>query len=203
MISGVDLYHGDAMVDPNLFDFVFHKATQGTWFTDASCQDRMTLVRDAGKLAGMYHFLSTQDPIPAQVDFFLYKANPQSGDVLALDFENDGYWTKVAPITLGDMASQFMTELVRQCPSNRAILYCNMSTFNNIVSPLKTYHADGLWLADPTGPPGVGEMFWQYASDTVDRDYGHFADLVQAREWAMSAQIVPSATAQAFTLLEG
>ena len=184
MIHGCDLYHGDPMVDVTKFDFVFHKATQGTWFTDPVCQERIAQVRDAGKLAGMYHFMTTTDPIQAQFDYFIKQSNPQPGDVLALDFENDGHWPSLTSLDLVNMANTFMRLLAELVPSHRSLLYCDKTDWANIVVPFGVFTNDGPWIASPGSEPVGPQRFWQYGSDIVDYDRGYFASLQEAKDWA-------------------
>lgn len=202
MIHGCDLYHGDAMVDPSQFDFVFHKATQGTWFTDSTCQARLKMVRDAGKLAGMYHFMTTADPIHAQVEFFLEQGMPQRGDVLTLDFENDGSWANIAALDLAAMATRFMRELAESAEFHRTILYCNLWTYETIVQRFNVPTGDGLWIAQYSSEPQFGQRFWQYASDSVDRDEGYFTGLTEAKRWVDEVSQEPPASQQRCILLE-
>ena len=202
MIYGVDLYHGDAMLDVGQYDFVFHKATQGAWFIDPACQERMATVRAAGKLAGMYHFMTTDEPIKAQVDFFLATAQPRRSDVLVLDFENDGKWANIANLDLAAMATSFMNELQLSAEFHRVLIYCNRNNYDNIVKPFGVPLGDGLWVAESLSEPQLGQLFWQYNSDVVDHDKGYFPSLQTARQWADELTQIPPGPAQQSMLLE-
>ena len=87
----IDLSHHNASVDFVKLKAagvvgVIHKATQGTTYTDPMFASRRTQAQAAGLLWGAYHFASNEDPV-AQENYFLSKAEPARGDLVALDFE--------------------------------------------------------------------------------------------------------------------
>ena len=65
---------------------VIHKATQGTKFADPMYAVRRPQVEDAGLLWGAYHF-GTGDDVAEQEEHFLTVAQPEPGNLVALDFE--------------------------------------------------------------------------------------------------------------------
>lgn len=184
MINGIDLYHGNTMPDLSTYDFVFHKCTQGLSILDPLCQQRIGTVRASGKVAGMYHFLgSDTDPV-LQAEYFVSNADLQFGDVVALDFEDDGGWPGLTYAEIAELGHQFMYAMYSDAADYRVILYCNVDTYNNIVVPFGVPINDGLWIAHPGQEPALGQVIWQYASTTYDQDKAYFADLASMRTWA-------------------
>jgi lysozyme len=67
---------------------VIHKATQGTHYTDPEYANRRNAALDAGLLWGAYHFADASDGAE-QADHFLSTVNPEPGDLLVLDMEQN------------------------------------------------------------------------------------------------------------------
>lgn len=90
----VDLSHHNAHVDFVKLKAagvvgVIHKATQGTKFADSMYTPRRAQAHAAGLLWGAYHFATGED-VAAQEEYFLTHAQPERGDLFAIDFEPNG-----------------------------------------------------------------------------------------------------------------
>lgn len=67
---------------------VFHKATQGTGYTDPTYAANRAAAKAAGINWGAYHFGTGSDGVE-QAEYFLSAVKPDGGDLLVLDFENN------------------------------------------------------------------------------------------------------------------
>lgn len=185
-VIGCDLYHGDT-VPPNVvdLDFVFHKATQGTTIVDPAYEQRRAVLRPQVPVWGAYHFWASNGAPEWQAADFLYVAQPLSGDVLTLDFEDDGGpgWSDAQGMV--NEANRFIATVRARAPINRLLVYCNESTLANYVERYGLTGFDGLWVAHPGAPPPPPWLFWQYASDTIDHDYGNFATVADLKAWSL------------------
>ena len=88
---------------------VFHKATQGTGYTDPTYATRKAAANAAGLKWGAYHFGTGSDGIE-QARHFLTVAEPGPSDLLVLDFEDNPSGTRM---TL-DGARAFVTYIQLQ-----------------------------------------------------------------------------------------
>lgn len=202
MINGIDLYHGNTMPDLSTYDFVIHKCTEGLAFIDPACQSRLNTVRSLGKIAGMYHFLTTgSDPV-LQAEYFLSNANVQPGDFLALDYENDGTWSGLTNAEIAELGHQFMDAIVVDAPGTRVLLYCNQAVQANIVVPFGVPIYDGLWIADYSSEPQLGQLMWQYDSNVYDHDQAYFPDVATMRAWTKKPLPTGGGNSQKFILTE-
>lgn len=76
--------------------FLYHKATEGTGYTDPNYARRRTQARGAGVPFGAYHFAKTSGSPETQASHFLKVAAPRKGDMRPmLDFEDPalGRWS--------------------------------------------------------------------------------------------------------------
>jgi hypothetical protein len=195
-VYGVDLSHWNTLPNLSSYSFVFQKATQGVDIVDPTYTQRHNVVRDAGKVFGGYHFMTAASPGKAQAEFFARIAGLQAGDVAAVDFEDDGSW----PADFGDprfaaiaaTATECMDTILAALPANRVLLYCNSSTYENIVVPHKIPVGDGLWdAAYRLLPPPDPWLFWQNTSSPVDLDQAAaFADLPALARWVAKTPTV-------------
>jgi hypothetical protein len=137
------------------------------------------------------------------VSWFQTVAAIQPGDIVALDFENDGTWGQFSNQALAGMATQTMQLLLAAYPRNRVVLYCNLSTFNNIIVPYSVPLGDGLWIAEPSGTPIIDWMFWQYGQSGVDLDQGNFNSPHDLTVWVYSKGQPPPGVVAGETEFEG
>ena len=102
LIWGIDLSHNNANVNLTVakaagVQFVWHKATQGTKFTDPMFAERKKECHDVGLPFGAYHF-GTDEDADQQAKFFLAIAGDTKA--LALDWEDNTTRTMSAPQAL-------------------------------------------------------------------------------------------------------
>ena len=110
-VSVVDLSHHNGTVNlqqaaADGLVGVIHKASQGVDYADPTYVGNRAQARAAGLLWGAYHFGTGADGV-AQADWFLRTCDPQSGDLVVLDFENN---TAGASMTLEE-ARAFVTHV--------------------------------------------------------------------------------------------
>ncbi|HEY0005061.1 MAG TPA: glycoside hydrolase family 25 protein [Pyrinomonadaceae bacterium] len=107
----IDLSHFNNVTDFNAIKAdgivgIIHKATEGLDYTDPLYLSRRSQALAAGLWWGAYHF-GTADDGAAQAEHFLSVVNPQSTDLLVLDFEQN---TAGPSMTLAG-AEQFVTQV--------------------------------------------------------------------------------------------
>jgi len=179
-VTGIDISHHNATPDFSRYDFVFHKATEGVGFVDNAYSSRVSLTRSLGIVTGVYHFMTMTDSAQAQVNHFNNVANIQPGDIVALDFENDGTWAQHTNGQIADMGNACARALEMHYPTNRVVVYCNRSAYM-----LGVRGRDGMWIASPGVTPTVPYVFWQYGGElTLDLDRGNFDTVNNLKEWA-------------------
>lgn len=202
-VEGIDISNNNPDQDYGPYGFVFLKATEGETYQDATYTTRHQAVRAAGKVAGAYMFYRTASSPANHVTFFERVAAIMPGDVVILDFENDGTWDQFGDQALAGMATQTMQLLMADYPHNRVLLYCNRYTFNIIIQPYNVVQGDGLWIASPNETPVMDWLFWQYAQSTVDLDRGNFSGPDALRVWATSKGQLPPGQITGQTYVEG
>jgi lysozyme len=167
--SVIDLSHHNTVssfqdVKDNGVVGVIHKATEGHSVVDAKYHARRQRALDAGLLWGAYHF-GTKGGVQQQVDHFLEIVNPESTDLLVLDFEPNGV---LGTMTLAE-AEEFV-DLINQRTQRFPGLYSGQAFINsrlggNTTTVLKTCF---LWIAryssqKPSAPPAWNTFtLWQY-----------------------------------------
>lgn len=178
MIKGVDVssYQPEAFPTKG-HDFVFIKATEGVSYTNPKLTAQTTHARKAGLVVGFYHFVR-DGSMKAQADYFLSKANPKTGDILALDWED--------PNVSNAQKDEFIRYLMGKAPQHRVILYCNRDYWLN--RDRTSYAGDGLWIADyvTAGKPRIKArwLIHQYTDRPLDQDLAQFPDRAAMRAWA-------------------
>jgi hypothetical protein len=184
--KGIDFYYGDGTpsIAGQTFDVI--KASEGAGFPpDGPIPDwyaaEQARIRAAGALFGAYHFWHPSVDNAAQLANFLRRANLQDGDVIQLDAETtDGLdWA-----TVNSRKNDMLARLKSARPRNRVLLYTYLDFWNH----LDANAGDGLWIADPSAPPGQPRVpHWvihQYGSGGVDYDIANFPDAAALRVWA-------------------
>lgn len=190
-VNGIDISNNNVDQDYSQHDFVFLKATEGETYQDATYSSRHNAVRTAGKVCGAYLFYRTASAPSKHVEWFHTVAAIQSGDIVALDFENDGTWGQFSNQALAGMATQTMQLLMSTYTQNRVVLYCNLWTYNNVIAPFNVPVGDGLWLAEPSNTPAIPWVFWQYGHSSVDLDQGNFDTPDRLRIWVYGKGQLP------------
>lgn len=182
-VKGTDWSHWNENVDYTPYDFIFHKATQGTIQKDSRYRERAAVARAKTKLWGAYLFMMMNTTPRAQVDYFANYADIRAGDMVALDFESDGTWSHYPNSAIADQGTQCMLRLRETFPTNRVLLYCNRTTYYNIVVAREMPLMDGLWIASPGVSPMMDWVLWQYGNGSVDYDRANFTNLTTMQHW--------------------
>jgi hypothetical protein len=159
-------------------DFVIVKATEGTSYVNPKHTAQVSRARKNGRVVGHYHFVRDGD-MKAQVDFFLKKAEAQTDEFLALDWET--------PSVSGAEKDAFLKYLKSKAGGRKVILYCNVDYWKNRDST--SYVADGLWIAGYNGHPGKPNidadwLIHQYTSTPIDTNVAQFANRAAMAKWA-------------------
>ncbi|WP_340376438.1 GH25 family lysozyme [Streptomyces sp. SS7] len=184
LIKGIDVAsHQSSTYDLTGVDFVFVKATEGTWYTNPKMAAQVSRARSAGVVVGFYHFLR-KGGAQAQAAYFVSKAEARPGEILACDWESapDGS----APSS--EEKDAFIREVARLAPGRRVVLYCNRDYWLN--RDRSSYAGHGLWIADPSAPMGAPRithpwLFHQYSiSGGMDRDVAAFPTRAALKDWA-------------------
>lgn len=182
MIHGIDVSSYNAST-PDLSgqDFVFIKATEGTSYVNPDQAAQTAAARKAGVVTGFYHFARPGN-IEAQAEYFVSKALSVEGDILAIDWEDQG-------VSCADKDA-LLKAVKRLRPTHQVILYCNSSYWLHLDT--SSFVQDGLWIADyshPAGHPPITHpwLIHQYADHPVtDQNVAQFATRAAMRDWARS-----------------
>jgi hypothetical protein len=179
-VSGIDVASYQSTTYPTAgLSFVMVKATEGTGYTNPRHAEQVAHGRAHGLLVGHYHFVRPGS-MSAQADYFLTHAAARPGDVLVLDWEDQG-----VPDTDKDA---WIRHVQAAMPHNRVLLYCNRDFWLHRDST--SFVGDGLWIADPDAPAGHPHithpwLIHQYSSaGDTDRNVANFADKAALQAWA-------------------
>jgi GH25 family lysozyme M1 (1,4-beta-N-acetylmuramidase) len=190
-LPGIDVssYQGDitwSSVAPNV-DFVYTKATEGTYYTNPDFSNQYEGPYDYGVIRGSYHFgIPNNSSGAAQADYFVAHGGGWSGDGLtlpgALDIEYNPYGAECYGLSAASMTSwiwDFVNEYAYKTGVYPVIYstYDWWSTCTGNASGFQNY--DPFWIARyassaGTLPAGYSYYtFWQYAdsgSEPGDQD---------------------------------
>ena len=180
-LPGIDVssYQGDidwASVAPSI-DFVYAKATEGTYYTNPDFDNQYEGPYDQGLIRGAYHFgIPDNSSGAAQADYFVGNGGGWSADGKtlpgALDIEYNPYGAECYGLTQSQMTSwiwDFVNEYAYDAHTYPVIYstYDWWSTCTGNASGFQDY--DPFWIAcycssAGTLPAGYGYYtFWQYA----------------------------------------
>ncbi|MGY4967315.1 glycoside hydrolase family 25 protein [Streptomyces sp. 900105245] len=180
MIHGIDVsVYNSPTPDLTGMDFVFIKATEGTGYANAHRASQATTGRNARVVVGFYHFARPGD-INAQARFFVDRAAPLDGEILAIDWED--------PKVPSADKDALLKAVKKLRPNHRVILYCNIDFWHN--RDTSSFAQDGLWIADygcPAGQPRLKHpwSFHQYADKpTTDQNVAQFPSRSALSAWA-------------------
>jgi GH25 family lysozyme M1 (1,4-beta-N-acetylmuramidase) len=183
--------------------FAFHKATEGTTYSDPRYDGNRTDAENVGLPFGAYHFArpsggtitAAQDDGVAEAQHFLNIAQPASGDLLpVLDLEANGN----LPVRRLTAWVQSWLNAVFTATGVKPIIYTGPHFWETYMNNTSTFAEQEfpLWIAHYTsGAPrvpgnnwdGRGWAFWQFTSQgqvpgirgNADRNYFSGADLNQ------------------------
>lgn len=170
MLKGIDVSNWQGTLDVDALkaggvEFVIAKATEGTGFVDAYCDDTVQKCKRAGLPWGFYHFARCNDPSVEAAFFISNTSNYFNEGIPVLDWE-------------GDQSVGWVNSFVRTVHEQTGIwpwVYANPWRFNQGgVEP-----NCARWIASypPVTRPGLGYdpgdvpatdglvAAWQYASD--------------------------------------
>jgi len=181
MLHGVDVSTYQSSFDTDGLDFVFIKATEGRSYVNPHLSAQTKRARDADCVVGFYHFLWPGD-ITAQAAYFLSRAPEQPGDLLAVDWEDNGEGTRAS----NGEKDRFIREVKRLRPNHRVLLYCNRTFW--LHEDTTSYAGDGLWIADyvTAGKPRIKApwLIHQHTDQPLDQDVAAFSSKAAMRDWA-------------------
>lgn len=173
---GVDVSRWQRSVDwPKLraagVSFAVIKASQGTLLTDSLLRSHFTGARDAGMVAGVYHWVDPTQPARRQIYHFLQTCEGLDFDFAALDVEQ--YWqswqewgskavvSRVAPERLSEHARE-SAEFLRASTQKRVVIYTRASFVADYAPPMQSWLPDwSLWLAYYPYPSGRVNLTWE------------------------------------------
>lgn len=173
----VDLYHGDSVPGEDWKAVahggtvaVIHKASQGLSNVDATYAMRRVKATHAGLLWGAYHFADGTDGAK-QADHYLAAAQPEPGDLMALDLEHNPN----GPTVTLSQARAFVQRIL-QLTGRRPWIYGS-----DVVKDFAGKNGDSvlsqcpLWIARyghaPVVPPGWKQWtLWQYQAGEAGGD---------------------------------
>ncbi len=140
-LNGIDIasYQGGINLAQVPADFVIVQATDGTNYANPYFTAQASATQATGKLLGLYHFATADDPIK-QADYFVNVAKAYVGkSILVLDFEADG-------LKLGSAGAKKFLDRVKDKTGVAPLIYMSKSVTHQMdwsaVAP--TY---GLWVA--------------------------------------------------------
>ena len=155
--------------------FAFVLASDGDNFTNSQYQQQSQGAKDAGMLAGAYHYARPSGDPNEQADHLLQTANyTNDGKTLppVIDLEVNTKGDKCygkSPAELGDWTKQF-NDRVKQATGRDAIIYASTSYWSNCMKDSTQFTKNPLWLAsygvsNPKLPGGWDKYsFWQHSS---------------------------------------
>ncbi|MFJ8934047.1 peptidoglycan-binding protein [Streptomyces sp. NPDC102364] len=188
MIIGRDFsaYQGSSLY-PWLddIDFAFVKVSEGQHTVDSGWEGRLSQVRAAGLVAGVYHYAHPENPVSGDAQHFIstYRSSLRSGDLIAVDVEMTGGYSASHVTAWKD---QWIAAVQDAFPENLVGLYCNT---NYWLHETTGNAGDFLWIASyGTSDPGIQYdwKIWQYTSSPVDTNKAKFSSRADMREWALS-----------------
>ncbi|MET7643257.1 GH25 family lysozyme [Streptomyces sp. NPDC005426] len=181
MLHGVDVSAYQPSFEADGLDFVLIKATEGRSYINPHLAKQTKRARDAECVVGFYHFLWPGN-ITAQAEYFLSKAPEREGELLAVDWEQNGEGTHASNAE----KDRFIREVKRRRPHHKVLLYCNRYFW--LHHDTTSYAGDGLWIADyvTAGKPRI-KATWrihQYTDEPLDKDVADFSSRAAMRTWA-------------------
>lgn len=201
-VNGTDISHWNEhpIIEP--YDFVILKCTQGDYQVDSAYHERVNLVRNNGRILGHYHFVDVGINVERQMRKFSDNVDSLPGDIIALDFEDEGHWRLYNKQHIANVGTECMNFLINTYQDCRVLLYCNRSTYTGIVTAFGVPLGDGLWIASPGVEPAWPWVLWQYGNGSVDYDRAIFTDVTAMKRWLHRT---PQSTkfSQKFLLLNG
>ncbi|QWU13871.1 Lyzozyme M1 (1,4-beta-N-acetylmuramidase), GH25 family [Paenibacillus sophorae] len=164
--QGLDVSHHNGQIDWSQvadegYHFVFIKASEGKSFRDNKFTDNLKGAREAGLLAGAYHFLDAVTPEDARLEADNFaSAIEEAGGISeldmppVLDYENNP--GKLAPKEIRIVAQAFLNE-IEALTGCRPIIYTGSVFASNFDSSFSGYK---LWIAKYSSQPPLNIQAW-------------------------------------------
>ncbi|MFI0467088.1 lysozyme [Saccharopolyspora sp. 5N102] len=198
-VEGIDVsnHNGDidwrqVAADGKKFTFVL--ATDGTSFTNPRYSEQYHGAKDAGLIAGAYHFARPgSSSAEVQAERFLNTADYQSdGKTLppVLDLEVDPNSGGCYGLSVSEMQlwTKTFNDKVKERTGKEPIIYANPSFWRQCMGGTDTFAGHPLWLASyevdsPAVPGGFSDWdFWQYTDKGKVAGIGGSTDLNQYQQ---------------------
>jgi len=180
-LPGIDVsaYQGNinwASVAPSI-DFVYAKATEGTYYTNADFGNQYTGPYNQGLIRGAYHFgIPNNSTGASQADYFAHHGGAWSADGKtlpgALDIEYNPYGSECYGLTQSQMTSWIWSFVNEYAFDEHVypVIYSTFDWWKTCTGNASGFQNDDpLWIAcycsaAGTLPAGYGYYtFWQYA----------------------------------------
>ena len=179
-MKGIDISNWQAGLNLwNLdIDFIIMKATEGTGFVDAYCDEWMNQAKERGIKRGFYHYAKSDSPYD-EARFFVDNCRNYFGDAIPiLDIEDNaiGDW--------GMFADAFCHE-VRDLTGVAPMVYCSASQLYRFAGYslvdfcglwVAGYPVSASWWVDEPCPYDVSPWpfaaIWQFTSSLILEGYG-------------------------------
>ncbi|MFB9566732.1 lysozyme [Saccharopolyspora hordei] len=198
-VEGIDVSNHNGSIDWNEVaadgkKFTFVLATDGTDFSNPRYSEQYHGAKDAGLIAGAYHFARPDESsAEAQADRFLDVADYQSdGKTLppVLDLEVDPNSGGCYGMSVDEMRqwTQTFNDKVKERTGKEPIIYANPSFWRQCMGSTDSFDGHPLWLASygvdsPTVPSGFSNWhFWQYTDKGSVDGISGYTDLNQFQE---------------------
>ncbi|MDT3424840.1 GH25 family lysozyme M1 (1,4-beta-N-acetylmuramidase) [Paenibacillus forsythiae] len=164
--QGLDVSHHNGQIDWSRvadegYHFVFIKASEGKKFRDNKFAGNLQGAREAGLLAGAYHFLNAVTPENARLEADNFaSAIEEAGGISQLDmppvmdYENNP--GKLAPEEIREVARAFLDEL-EVLTGCRPMIYTGSYFSSNFDSSFSDYK---LWIAKYSSKPPQNIQAW-------------------------------------------
>ncbi|MER7077440.1 GH25 family lysozyme [Saccharopolyspora kobensis] len=198
-VEGIDVSNHNGPIDWSKVaadgkKFTFVLATDGTSFTNPRYSEQYHGAKDAGLIAGAYHFARpSSSSAEEQANRFLDVADYQSdGKTLppVLDLEVDPNSGGCYGMSVDQMHQWTKTfnDKVKERTGKEPIIYANPSFWRECMGGTNTFDGHPLWLASygvdsPSVPNGFSNWhFWQYTDEGSVAGINGSTDLNQFKE---------------------
>lgn len=178
MLEGIDVYHGDGIVDWEKagkagIRFAFCKATEGLTDTDPSLARNLAGMKKAGIIRGVYHYFHVGQSAQIQARRFVRISrdsgyDPRKDMPPCLDLEDRVGAEKYGASIVQAGTALFLGEL-KSLTGKLPIIYCDKDYWENWMEGMDAYSGHPLWIAEytkseePNLPRGWKSWkFWQY-----------------------------------------
>lgn len=169
-VRGLDVSHHQGAIDWRSVrasgrSFVFIKASEGADFRDTRFSENWRRAREAGLLAGAYHFFTFCSPGDAQADNFLTAAPPDEHTLpLSIDIEFTGNCTSWDSVQSIQRELRVFVGRVEAESGRQPLLYTTEDVARELVPPALSAHP--YWIRSLWGEPGVELrwLFWQHSA---------------------------------------